>query len=210
MLSVALVATVASAASASTPSSAAARAELRKKVSFEFEDTPLWEALSSLQMMTRLNFVLDASAPREKREAAVSMKVENVTVEQALRKMLGPAGLHYGIVEGTVFVSTPEKVAAEVRRSGTKGRSAEATGTGLGKRISVELVDTPLTEALDFLARQGGLDIILDPRARRERGQTPINLRGVSDMPLRVVLDWVLKLADLRYSVRGNRVFVSM
>jgi len=78
----------------------------------------------------------------------------------------------------------------------------------LDKRVSFEFVQTPLSEAVQFLQNLTKVNMIIDPVALDEGGNQPITLR-VSQMKLELALDWILRLAGLSYMLRDNAIFIS-
>ncbi|MCY3020316.1 MAG: hypothetical protein NTW87_14960 [Planctomycetota bacterium] len=79
----------------------------------------------------------------------------------------------------------------------------------LERKVTFEFVDTPLEEALSFLRTLVAVNLILDPRAVVEHRNTmPVTLR-VQDMGVGLALQWVCKLADLKYELRENAIFVT-
>lgn len=78
----------------------------------------------------------------------------------------------------------------------------------LQERVSFEFVRTPLSEAVRFLQNLTGVNMILDPQAIEDIGDVPITLR-VTRMSLDLALGWILRLADLQYTLKDNAVFIS-
>lgn len=78
----------------------------------------------------------------------------------------------------------------------------------LERKVSFEFVDTPLSEAIQFLQTLTKINMILDPSAVEMRGNTPINLK-VANMTLNLALDWILRLADLDYALKDSALFIS-
>ncbi|MBN1808184.1 MAG: hypothetical protein JW909_03885 [Planctomycetes bacterium] len=79
----------------------------------------------------------------------------------------------------------------------------------LDKNVSFEFVETPLTEAVQFLQALTKVNIIFDPKALEEiGGDMEITLR-VSEMPLHLALKWILRLASLDYTIKNEAVFIS-
>ena len=78
----------------------------------------------------------------------------------------------------------------------------------LDKRVSFEFVQTPLSEAVQFLQNLTKVNMILDPVAIKDVGDAPITLR-VSQMKLELALDWILRLAGLQYMLKDNAIFIS-
>jgi len=103
----------------------------------------------------------------------------------------------------------------EARREGSSGgnalpacldalaRPARGTPFRLDQPITIELVETPLPEAVRRLSDAAGLPIRLAPDAAQTAA--PITLRGVN-MPLHAVLRWVGRLSGLHYAMRGRAI----
>jgi hypothetical protein len=75
---------------------------------------------------------------------------------------------------------------------------------GLDRRVSFEFVETPLREALSFLAELGGINIVLLP-GERGRGARPVSLR-VEAMPLEHALRWLATLSGVGAHVESGAV----
>lgn len=80
----------------------------------------------------------------------------------------------------------------------------------LERRVTFEFVDTPLQEAIQFLQTLTKTTIILDPMALEDTTATgtPITLR-VNDMSLGLALRWILRLADLDFTLKDEAVYIS-
>ncbi|MHC4248779.1 MAG: hypothetical protein ACYS9X_06585 [Planctomycetota bacterium] len=106
-----------------------------------------------------------------------------------------------------------EKILRRVESAGTIEQSeqpewAKDIERKLERKVSFEFAETPLTEAVAFLQTLTKVNIIIDPAAAEQKGTTPITLK-VTNMTLRLALDWILKLADLDYALRDYAIFVS-
>lgn len=77
------------------------------------------------------------------------------------------------------------------------------------RKVSFDYVQLPLSEAILYLVEKTGLNIILDPEALREAGDTPISLK-VFEMPVAHALKWLLEPADLCYDLKDGAVFVTV
>jgi RNA polymerase sigma factor (sigma-70 family) len=87
-------------------------AKLRSKISVNFRNKPLVEAIESVQAMTGLNFVLDNVALEEAgipTDVRLSMKLDAVPLQAALRLLLSSRGLTYVVKDEVIFVTTPHK-----------------------------------------------------------------------------------------------------
>lgn len=80
----------------------------------------------------------------------------------------------------------------------------------LQRKVTFEFVETSLQEAISFLQTLTNVTIILDTKAFEGGGApaTPITLR-VNEMPLNLALRWILRLADLDYTLKDEAIFIS-
>jgi len=84
---------------------------LSRKVSPDFVETPLAEAVLFLETLTKASFILDPDvAGKVDYTAPVTLKVKDMPLDQVLERMLDGTGLAYVVRDGAVFVSTPEGV----------------------------------------------------------------------------------------------------
>ncbi len=74
------------------------------RVSVDFQDVKLSEAVDYLRDVTGLNFVVDPKAAEAGREAKVRLKAKDLTVKSALKLMLGGRGLAATWREGAVVI----------------------------------------------------------------------------------------------------------
>lgn len=78
----------------------------------------------------------------------------------------------------------------------------------LTRKVSFEFVDTPLSDALEFIRRLSNVAIVVDPKAiADEREKATINLR-VADMDMDKALQWILKLAELEYKIQNQAIYI--
>jgi len=180
-----------------------------RKVSFEFEDTPLTEAIAFLQILTKVNMIFDPEAVQEKGSEPVTLKVTNERLDAALRQILAPAGLDFALLDEAVFISTPEHL-ERLRRMGDRSAGVGMTtamAEELDRKITFEFIDTPFSEAIEFLQRLTDGNIEVSAKAMENSGDVPITF-NVTGMPLDVSLRWVCRFADLDYEVIGNIIYI--
>ena len=117
--------------------------KLQRKVSFEFVDTPLSEAIAFLRQLSNVSIVIDPAA----REGvpALSLRVTDMSLESALRLMCKVGGAKYDLQDGAVYISLDEKAkqdrpeakipaTAKLRVRLADGREIEADGSILAAR----------------------------------------------------------------------------
>ena len=83
------------------------REKLAKKVTFEFVDTPLDEALGFLQTMTAAPIIQDPAVKAEVAKAKVTLRVTDKALSAALAQMLQSAKLEHRLVNHAVLVTKP-------------------------------------------------------------------------------------------------------
>ncbi len=77
----------------------------------------------------------------------------------------------------------------------------------LEQEITLDFQDTDLTEVVAFLQRVTNANMVLDPRVIAA-APPPVTLR-VERMKLRFVLDFIMKITGLKYSLRNEAIYVS-
>ena len=89
--------------------------KLARKVSFEFVDTPLNEALQFLDSLAKVNFILDPRADAEGAgKVSISLRVSDMEMEMALKWILRLAELDYELRNQAVFITKKANLAANV------------------------------------------------------------------------------------------------
>ena len=95
--------------------------------------------------------------------------------------------------------------AVEAEKPGFSGDGApEEMRLRLRKKVSFEFAETPLREALDFLAVLGGVTVVLLPEVAEE-GTNPVTL-AVEAMTLEHAFSWVARLAGIPARVEMGAV----
>ena len=76
----------------------------------------------------------------------------------------------------------------------------------LNKKMTVDLVDTKLTEACNLVAQISGVTLIIDPKVRTN--DTLINLR-VKDMDSGTFIKWLTKLSGTYAQIKDHAIFIT-
>ncbi len=98
---------------------------------------------------------------------------------------------------------TRERLRMNAKLEPKKDPQTQGIETKLRDQVSVNFHDTPLHEAISFLANYTGLNIVLDPKALADESVTsasPVTLQ-VSNLPLKNVLRLMLKPLGLTYKL---------
>jgi hypothetical protein len=210
---------------------------LQRKVTFEFVDTPLQEALAFLNTLTKTNMVLDPRLPNK--DARITLRVTDMPVDQALSWVLKLADLEWQIRDQAIFVFDPrqerrrdaEARQAENRQPGREGQGQmqnvprlsvrHADGTvieadgpilmlpGLGQQILDRALDTA---ADGLLAYRLGRDIPQGADFNLEKikallAQTVPGAKFVLEPELKVIVVTADKPEDLRRAAALMRAF---
>ena len=85
------------------------RAQLEKRISFDFVDTPLADVVAFLTNLTNTNMVLDPAAV-EGDDVPVTLKVSDMKLVSALDWILRLVNLTYTFSDEAIFISTPARI----------------------------------------------------------------------------------------------------
>ena len=187
-------------------------ARLEVKISCEFPDTPLGEAVTFIGQVSQVGTVFDPAGLGEN-PPRVSLNMKNVPLRVVLDWITWLGGLEWE-VRDRLYITAPapgEKVAPAEAPAPEKAvaiRPAEdEVRPRPGKAMAVEFVETPAEQCIDFIRHAAGVNIVVHPDCG-ERLKTPITLQ-VKGMSHGQVLDWVLQLARLKRELKDGVVFIT-
>jgi len=89
------------------------REALKKKVTFDFVETPLQDAINFLQSLVEVTIVVDTAATKDAPD--VTLRVGHMELGQALNWIMKLTGLAYTIKDEAVFISKPEHLREPVK-----------------------------------------------------------------------------------------------
>lgn len=211
------------------------RVAFESKVSFEFVDTPLDEAIEFMRAVSRINMVVDPRAfeghtgsgslrPARplpggvgtlERYSPVTLKLQDMPLHIAMKWIVRDVGLEIAIVEDAVLISTPEQLAklgdAAVRFTVPRKWLAERNRTihdALDKKLSFEFVETPLSTGLDFLRTLLRLDIIVDPAVVKRTEKEHVSLK-VNNVAASEALRRMLTPHGLDYRIEDGVILIT-
>jgi hypothetical protein len=121
--------------------------QLRQRVRVACDETPLNTAIKQMVVETGANIVLDPRLPKEVKETALSLQLDEVPLDTAVRFMAEMAELKTVRVSNVLFVTTPEK--AEKMKGEPEATAASAT--------------LPDEETKEVILKQGGARIAVRP-----------------------------------------------
>ena len=78
----------------------------------------------------------------------------------------------------------------------------------LAEKVTLDFADTPVGDVVEFLRSLSGVNMIIDPGVLEEGGDMPITLK-VTDIQMKLALNWIVRLARLKYVIRDEAIFIS-
>lgn len=195
-----LTAAPAEAEAKTEPPAQALRKKLDRPVTLDIVDQPLDQALKLLgdEAGVRLALEMDVSPhvpvanPGDERALPrATLKAKGMKLRQALRSLLEPQQLHFGIVGDRVAIGTlPVVMARQMQQP-----------------VTVELEQTPFTEAVKRLAKETAANVVVDARAGKV-AETAVSLQA-EDVPLETAVHLLAETAGLKPVRVGNILFVT-
>jgi len=166
--------------------------KLNRKISFEFTETPVEEALMFFVSLTKLNVIVEPDAVAEKK--TVSLKVTDVPMNDAFQQILQIAGLEMQIGRFAVYVvkkGSPKR--EETMPLEPVADWEKALVKKLQEKEAIQFVDVPLGDALVMLGTKSKTTIVAANAKLRE---LQINLPP-RELTLEDTLMEVLRMSDL-------------
>lgn len=172
------------------------RKALDQPIDLDLADQPLTAVLDYFRDQTKINFIADqitiASLGIDPMTSPVAtVKLSNVKTRTALRSALAHFNLSYAIVGEAVCITSEDM--AIVRQ--------------LRQRVSVDLNGVKLDAALKQLAKETGVNLLVDPKSAKE-AQTAVTLQ-LDDVPLETAVRLVAEMVGLKAARVGNVLIVT-
>lgn len=197
-----------------TPWLTAMNQKLSQTLSVNFDGTELSDALNYFRDRTGVNVIL--ARPPDTPMPKITLNLHNLEAESALAWTVRLAGYSYAIRNQAVFVAPPAQINQEWRQSmrlrylermGNEKRGwYKQVSTALETPIDVDVKNEPIDRAMEMVAQKSGLNIVVDQAA--VRGARPVTLEA-KGMTVRNVITWETKLAELRYVVEDEVIYVT-
>jgi hypothetical protein len=176
-----------------------------KDISFDFVETPIQDVLSFVAGAGGHMIILD---PKHE-HPAVTLRVDNMPEDRALRWICRLTGSRYRWVGDVVLMAEPQRLEHLDRHRRSVKPLARVPNKGfaakLAEPISFDFVETPMQDVADFLAELTDLPIVLDPTVKEENNEPTVTLR-VKEMPLRDVLVWTCTITELSCAWRDGKL----
>ena len=180
--------------------------ELNETTNIEFVDVPLSDGMKFIAKLHDINIVFDTSAFQDfdvSTDTPVSITLSGIKLRSALKIILKPLDLTYVVEDEVMKITLRHNGPGALRRRSSVERKIEAT---LNEHTSLEFIDTPLSDAVSFIADRHWITILIDKQALDEAGastDTPINLT-LSGITLHSALNNMLKPLDLTYVIEDD------
>lgn len=168
---------------------------LERRISVDFVDTPISGVAAFLAGVTGVTFVLDVQAASP---VPVTFNGKDMRLAIMLKLLLKRVGLTYRPEGSAIYVASPARM-AEVDKI-EKGLSLETpeTRAHLARPVSLDFVDTPMSDVAPFMGDITGLNVVLDAKADHM-----LTLK-VANMPFRNALIYIARLTSLRLYATDN------
>lgn len=192
---------------------------LKQPLTESFERRPLNQVLRDLADRFSVSIVVDERRGGERVKAPVSADFKDVPLGTALTQLADMAELKAVGMGRTIYVTTPEN-AKDISAAPLDPRLASAVG--LSRKVREKLEDkvtldgfernTPVKEALGFISERYGIQIVMELDSLKKEREIedpecqPIKLPKVVNVPLRMVLQTVLKQASAQFVVDPDGV----
>ena len=122
-----------------------------------------------------------------------SLKLKNVKLKTAFRKLLDPVGLVAVPVGEQILVATEEAGMVRV----------------LKQKIDVSADGDALNKVLADIAKKYGVNVVIDPRAVKSKAASAEVTLSAEDMPLEAGVRLLCELADLKPVRVGSAIYVT-
>ncbi|MBI3828907.1 MAG: hypothetical protein HY291_05290 [Planctomycetes bacterium] len=191
----------------------AIQAKMSRKITLDFKDTPLDEAISFLRSLTNITIILDPKL-QQAGTTGISLAVKDLPIGEVLKKILEKANAKSVWLDNALYITGTEIQPGEVPKQNLGSihlyaapQWPEKIKTVFDRKVTFEFVDSPLDETLKFISSLTGVSIEEDPVVSKN-GQPRINLR-VTNMSAGLALEWIMKLADARSYVKDGKIVVA-
>jgi hypothetical protein len=168
---------------------------LDKVMDIDIENQSLQMAFAQLKEQTKINFVLDSNMAGmmgiDTNSTPVNLKAPKKKLRVALKSLLAPYNLTFGIVGDTLLISTEDML---IYRQ-------------LKQKVTLDLDKKPFGTALKQLGRETGVNMVVDARVKKE-SESAVTLQ-LEDVPLEAAIRLLSEMAGLKPVRVGNVLFIT-
>jgi type II secretory pathway component GspD/PulD (secretin) len=173
------------------------RANLDKNITIDYNGQSLTDVLNHFRDKTGVPINIDQTALMQGvpvpdgNVGQVTLKATNEKASQILRKLLNAHQLCYILFEDSVLVTTEDM----------------ATMRQMRQRVSVDVEDIPFNKAVRNLAKNHGLNLVIDPKVMKQ-SEAPVSLQ-LENAGIETAVRLLAELANLKAVRMGNVMFVT-
>jgi hypothetical protein len=177
------------------------RANLDKNITLDYNGQSLTDVLNHFRDKTGVAINIDQVALMQMgvgqpmipdgNAGQVTLKATNEKASQVLRKLLNTHQLCYILFEDSVLVTSDEMAAMRQMR----------------QRVSVDLEDVPFNKAVRNLAKNHGLNLVIDPKVTKQ-SEAAVSLQ-LENAGIETAVRLLAELANLKAVRMGNVMFVT-
>jgi len=171
--------------------------KLETKISFDFVDTPLNDAIAFFNCIMPISFIVDTKAGIGRKP--ITLKLTNMRLKLALKWICRLTETSQTLEDGALFISTEERIKEGAFRLAKP--LPPALKKKLQRKVSFDFVDTPLPDIARFLTELTGVNFQLDPGA--DPKGTTITLK-INGQALEQGLGWMMRIHGLGYRPEGE------
>jgi len=183
--------------------------KLNTPVNMDFQDVDVVYVLDYLSDATGANIVMSSAVTKGKR--AVSVKIKDMSLEEALRYVLKSAGLTYRVDKNVIWVASPEELNTEQmetrvyalnkgKGSYTQFKTLTTGSVGLGSAADIDKITTIKDVLQDSLSWPTGSKLVLDEHlGTLIITNTPYNLEMVEKILAKIDVEPVQVLIEARF-----------
>ncbi|MBN1809044.1 MAG: endonuclease/exonuclease/phosphatase family protein [Planctomycetes bacterium] len=184
---------------------------LERRISCEFDNTPLVEAAMFFGALLGHPVVVDEEARRS--NARITCRLKGVSLLDAMAALEGKAGLSHRLVDHVYVMAPAEKLHLYWRNTDEDRDPAgagmpQAAAAALARDVAFEFVDTPVEEAFLVLQNKTRISVVVDTEAAAMLAGRTVTMRS-GGMPAAAALRWVVNTAGLTHTWLDSVYFVS-
>jgi hypothetical protein len=181
---------------------------LRKKVTFDFVETPFQDVATFLSSLVDVTIVLDPKGVRN--DTSITLRVSEMPLQDAWTQACKLAGVVHTVMDEALFVTTAARM-KEVARLDEALRPLQQPPTReLGEKavtkVTFDLVEKSCKDVAIFLAELTQLPVAFDAEAVKD--PPTVTLR-VKEMQVGAAIRWCCRLTGLACVWRGEKLVIT-
>ena len=204
------------------------KANLKKldqnRLSIDFAEAPLSDVIDFLSTTSGIAFVIHPDVYKYNKTEAlkVDLTLHKLSLRSVLNLLTTLKGLRYCLRDGVILIYYPQatskeptKVVKPEKDAAKTVKTSERDQANLNRlntiKMSLNFVETPLSELIDFLRSKTGIDFVIHPNVfagRQDKKQPKVNLI-VQKLPLGNILNLLTSMYGLKYSLRDGVIIIA-